>query len=169
MKKELNKYLKTLTDKELIAEIKKLYDKFESVKKYYQLELGDDSGKVLSEYKAKIKKEYFPNRGYGYARSSVSRKVITEFKKISIHSKDLIELMLYRTEMMLEFTNTYGDMDESFYNSLWKSFEQACKLIKKEKLELYFKEYCEELVGKSNYLGWGVSDSMNYMYEEYFN
>ena len=158
-----------MTDKELIAEIKKLYDKFESVKKYYQLELSGDSEKVLSEYKSKIKKEYFPNRGYGRARSSVSRKVITEFKKISIHPKDLIELILYRTEMMLEYTNAYGDIDEPFYNSLCKSFEQACNMIKQEKLEPYFKDYCNELVGKSSYLGWGVSYSMRDMYEEYFN
>ena len=161
--------MKTLTEKELIKEVKKLYDKFDSVKKYYELELGNNSEKVLAGFKLRIKKEYFPNRGYGHGRSSVSRKVITDFKKISIHPKDLIELILYRTEMMLDFTNAYGDINESFYNTLEGSFEQACKLIKKEKLEGYFKKYCEELVGKSKHLGWGVSDSMNYMYEEYFN
>ena len=36
---------------------------------------------------------------------------------------------------MLKFTMTYGDIDEAFYNSLTRSFDEACKLTKKEKLE----------------------------------
>jgi len=114
MKKELNKYLSSLSEKELIKEVKKLYDKFGDVKKYYEMELGDNSEKILAEYKAKIKKEYFPTRGYGRARNSVSRKVVLDFKKIAIHQKDVVELLLYRVEMMLKFTNAYGDIDEPF-------------------------------------------------------
>lgn len=168
MKRELTKYLKTLTEKELIAEVKKLYDKFDPVRKYYELELGGNSEKVLSEYKAKIEKEYFPARGFGKARSSVSRKVIADFKKISVFPKDLIDLMLYRTEMMLDFTNAYGDMDEAFYTSIESGFEQACKLIVQEKMEPYFRAYCEELIRKSNGLGYGVSEELYGIFEDHF-
>jgi len=168
MKRELTKYLNSLSDKELIKEVKKLYDKFDVVKKYYELELGDDSEKILKDFKDQIKKEYFPSRGYGHARSSVSKKVVTEFKKISVHQKDVIELLLYRVEVMLEFTNQYGDIDGSFYSSLENSFEQACKLIRKEKLESHFKNYCQELVSQTIHLGWGVSYNMRDVYQRYF-
>lgn len=50
MKREFNKYLKTLSQKELQI----LYSKFESVKKYYQLELSGDSTVVVKEYKERV-------------------------------------------------------------------------------------------------------------------
>jgi len=168
MKREFNKYLKSLSEKELIKELQKIYTKFEPVRKYYQLELGNNSEAILNEFKTKIKKEYFPSRGYGSARNSVSRKVVSEFKKISVHSKDVVELLLYRVEMMLEFTLAYGDMDEPFYNSLESSFGEACKLIRKERLNHYYKEYCRELIGKSNNFGWGVYEGLDYSFEKCF-
>ncbi len=167
MKSELNKYLKTLSKEELIKEVKKLYDKISGVKEFYKIDLSSDTSKIVQEYKEKIKKEYFPKRGYGKARSGVSRKVISDFKKISIHKKDVVELLLYRTEMMLEFTSEYGDIDEPFYNSLESSFAEACKLIHKEQLQKYYRKYCQELVSKAYSFGWGVYDSLKYDYQEY--
>lgn len=138
--------------------MKKLYDKFDNVKKYYELELSDNSDKILLEYKKKIKKEYFPPRGYGKGRSSISRKVILDFKKISVHKKDEAELWLYRVEVMLEYTLQYGDIDESYYLTLENSFVDACEIIGKEKLKKYFNEYCLELISKASNFGWGVHD-----------
>ncbi len=168
MQRDLNKYLDSLSEKELKQEVKKLVKKFDSVKKYYQLELGNDSEKILSEFKAKIKKEYFPSRGYGKASSRESQKVITAFKKISVHQKDLITLMLYRTEMMLDFTLEYGDINDSFYNSLITSFEKSCRLIKKEVLQVYFKEPCQELISKTYPIGWGVGSEMKIIFNDCF-
>lgn len=167
-KKELTKYLKQATKTELEKEVKKLYDKFKEVKKYYKIEFTNDTTEIVNEYKAAIRKEYFPNRGFGKARSNVSRKVVTDFKKISIFQKDVIELLLYRTEVMLEFTNTYGDIDEAFYNSLTRSFDEACKLIRQEQLEGDFRIYCKELMRAAYNFGWGCYDAMNYSYEQYF-
>ena len=167
MKKELNKYLDSLSEKELIQEVKKLYDKFEVVRQHYEMELGNDSGKLLADFKDRIKKEYFPSRGFGHARSSVSRKIISDFKKIAVHKKDVVELLLYRVEMMIDFTSEYGDIDEPFYNSLGSGFAEACKLIRKEKLEPYFKIYCRKLVERCDNFGWGVYDDLDHTYREY--
>lgn len=168
MKWEFNKYLKSLSEKELIKELQKLYTKFEPVRKYYQLELSGDTEAIVKEFKDRIKKEYFPARGYGQARSSVSRKVITEFKKISIHPKDVVELLLYRTEMMLEFSLAYGDMDEGYYNSIYSSFNEACKLIAKEKLQKYYIQYCRKFIVYSDQVGWCVSFDLDYSFREHF-
>mgnify|MGYP001127043026 CR=1 FL=1 len=110
VKTELNRYLKDLGKKELENEVKKLYSKFKDVKKYYELELSQDTTAVLNEFKEKIKQEYFPKRGFGRASNQASRKVVSDFKKISIFNKDIIELLLYRTDMMIENTKTYGDI-----------------------------------------------------------
>lgn len=166
-KKELSKFLKQATKAELEKEIKKLYDKFELVKQYYQLELAEDTTVIVDEFKAKLRKEYFPSRGYGRGRNSVSRKVVSDFKKIAVFKKDVIDLLLYRVEVMLEYTNAYGDIDEAFYNSLTRSFDEACKLIQKEQLKAAYKIYCEELINEARNFGWGCSDAMNYSYQQY--
>ena len=90
-----------------------------------------------------------------------------EFKKISVHKKDVIELLLYRTEMMIEFSKEYGDMNESYYNSLETGFTEACKLIREERLKHSFNEYCQKLIDLSYNFGWGVYDSLKYAYEGY--
>jgi len=166
-KKELTKYLKQATKKELEKEVKKLYDKFKDVKKYYEIEFTNDTTDIVNEFKEKIKKEYFPSRGYGRGRNNVSRKVILDFKKIAIFQKDVIELLLYRTEVMLGFTNAYGDIDEAFYNSLTRSYDEACRLIQKEQLADDFKIYCKELIDASRNFGWGVTYALEYSYQQY--
>ncbi len=167
MKRDLTRYLKTLNEKELIKEVQKLYTKFDDVKKFYDLELSGNTEQLVKKCKAQIKKEYFPSRGYGQARSSVSRKVITDFKKVSIFQKDVIDLWLYRTEMMLEFTKAYGDIDLAFYNSLATSFASACELIEAEKLKDEYEIYCNELIEMSSDFGWGVYDDLLSIYNDY--
>lgn len=166
-KRELTKYLKQATKEELEKEVKKLYDKFKDVKKYYEIEFTDDTTALVENCKATLRKEYFPSRGYGKGRNNASRKVITDFKKIATFQKDVIVLLLYRVEMMLKYTNAYGDIDEAFYNSLTRSFDEACKLIQKEQLEKEFKVYCKELMEQANHFGWGVYDALDYSYQQY--
>jgi hypothetical protein len=167
MKRELTKYLNSLDEKGLKKEVKILYDKFDQVKQYYDLELGNSRMRILNEYKEKIKEEYFPKRGYGRASNRESKKVISEFKKISIQQKDVIELLLYRIEMMVKFTAEYGDIDEPFYNSLENGFKEACKLVEREKLKQYYRNYCQELVSRTADFGWGVSYNMKDIYKKY--
>lgn len=169
VKREFSRYIKSLEKPELEKELKKLFDKIPAVSQYYELELSEDTTAVLEDYKAKIRKEYFPNRGYGNARSSVSKKYISDFKRISVFPKDVIELLLYRTEMMIDFTNLYGDMEEPFYTSLVNSFGEACKMIRKENLEEEFKDHCIRLIDKTEDLGWGVSDGLWCYFQNYID
>ncbi|AHM58289.1 hypothetical protein D770_00055 [Flammeovirgaceae bacterium 311] len=161
---ELNRYLKSLEKQELETEVKKLFSKIPAVKQYYEQELTGDSGAVLEKYKAKIRKEYFRGRGFGNASSSASRKAVQDFKKISVFPRDVVELWLYRTEMMLDYTLAWGDLNESFYNSLCMSFEEACCMICKEGLESEFQDYCTRILAKASEAGWGVYDSMQFSY-----
>lgn len=167
LKRSLNKYLSTLSRKDLEQEVKKLYDIFKPVREYYQLELDESTAEILQQYKDKIKAEYFPKRGFGRAGNGASRKVITEFKKISTHPKDVVELWLYRTEVMIDFTLEFGDIDEPFYNSLASGFEQACKIMQKEQLSTEFRSYAQLMLSKTFGLGWGIHDELKYIYDKY--
>jgi hypothetical protein len=169
MKRELTKYLKSLDEKGLYKEVQMLYSKIPEVAKYYEMEFSPNTDKIVADYKKKLEKEYFPSRGFGKARNGVSRKIVTDFKKISIYPSDEIDLWLYRTEMMAQFTVDYGDMDETFYNSLLSGFETACKLIEKEKLEKQFQSRCYDIVHNVyDRVGWGLDDDLKVVYEDYF-
>ena len=169
VKSELNKYLKEMSRTELEKEVKKLYSKFKEVKQYYELEFATDTTKIVNEYKAKIKKEYFSSRGgYGKARNGVSRKIVNDFKKISIFKKDVIDLLLYRAEVMIEYSKiTYGDLGDSFYNSLESCFAEACKLINEEQLHDEYKSKCEDLVDETYNIGWGMYDRLYDIYGDW--
>lgn len=160
IKSELNKYLKHLDKTGLEKEVMKLFSKFDNVKQFYELELGEDTANILNKFKTKIENEYLPARGFGRSSNKASKKLVSDFKKISIHQKDVVELLLYRVEVMIEYTTYLGDINESFYNSLLNSFEEACKLIHTEQLKKIFQSKCENLINKTVNIGWGLQDEM---------
>lgn len=168
MKRIFIKFINTLDEQDLAKELQKLYTKFPEVKKYYEMELSPTTDKVVEQYKAKIKKGYFkPNGNFGRAKSSVSRKVIAEFKKIAIHQSDVVELWVYRTELMAKYVVERDYYSETFAGSLISSFETCCKMIVKERLESEFEPRCKEIVVLTHEL-WGLPDELQRIYEEYF-
>ena len=167
-KKDLTKFLVDLTKEELEKEVEKLYVKFKEVKTYYDIELSGDTSAIVNEIKAKIKKEYMPDRGHGQARSSVVKKVIDDFAKVSIFPSDLVDVILYRVEMGIEFSDNYGDINEAFYSSAENAFERALKLIEKHQLHSDFKLRCKEIVYSTRGYGWGFHDELSYFYDEYY-
>ena len=165
-KRALSKFLKQSSKAELEKEVKMLYDKFSEVKNYYEIAFTTDTTKTVKAYKSKIYKEYFKRNGApGKGSSNASRKIITDFKKIATFPKDVIDLLLYRVDVMLDFAN-YGDLNEAFYNSLTRSFDEACQLIASERLEEVFKNDCERLMNDAYSVGWGVYGAMDYSYSQ---
>ena len=163
-RKELTKYLNQLSKEELIKEVEKLNSKFANVKEYYESELSEDNSALIAKYKKAIKKEFFPSDKSGVsceARSSVLRKIISDFSKISVFEVDLIELILYRVEMAIEYTAEYGDVDEQFYTSAENYFAKACVLIAKNKMENTYEERCMKMIYKTRDFGWGFYNTLN--------
>jgi len=114
-----------------------LYDKFSAVKKYYEIAFAPDTTKIVKEYKKQLYKVYFTTKGTpGKGNSNVSRTVI------------------------------YSDLNEAFYNSLTRSFDEACQLIANERLEETFKNDCERLMKDAYSIGWGVYGAMEYSYSQ---
>jgi len=166
-KKDLTKFLNDLSKEELIKEFEKLYQKFKEVKTFYDIELSGDTTAIVNDVKKKIKNEYMPDKGYGKARSSVAKKLVDDFAKVSIYPKDLVEVNLYRVEMAVGFTKAYGDIDEPFYTSAENAFEKTLKLMVQHKLQDDFKERCLKVIDKTEWFGWGFYDQLKYLYEEY--
>ena len=146
MKRAFTKLLKELDEEDLRQELQNIYDRFPQVREYYKLELGENTKGVLERYRKALRKAFFTGRRRMNRRGrSASTKVLKEFAAISIHPRDLVDLTFYRVEVMIEAIGHYYVENEAFYNSLGKSYAQACQLARKEMLEGSFKDKAFEL------------------------
>lgn len=165
----LKQFLKQRTKEELIADIGELFTHFDSVKDYYRVQLGPvDDAQVIEKYKKIIRHEFFPTRGLGGLKLAVARKAITDYKKVCRNPANIAELMLFYVEQGVSFTNTYGDISESFYNSMESVYEAAVKHIVQHNLTDQFEESCREIVRDTSGIGWGFHDALSEIYNEAF-
>ncbi len=167
--RELKQYLKQRSHDDLVSDITELFSKLDAVKDFYQVRLvGGYDQQLFETYKARIKNEFFPARGYGTAKLSVARKAIADYKKMSSSPEALVDLMVFYVEMGVRFTNEYGDIDERFYLSMESMFEQVSKLIVKHGLQRQFEARCRAIVRNTSGIGWGFHDTLSEIYSESF-
>lgn len=129
--------------------------------------MGDKyQAQLLDEYKEKMESIYFPdNLSKGFSQRE-AKNLISEYKKISANQQYILDLMLYYVECGTGFTNTYGDIDMKFYNSLLSVFDDLIKQIEKhpdEKMYRVFRARLIELTYEVRDIGWGYGD---YIVEE---
>ncbi len=147
MKRDFLRLLKELEEDELREELRMLYDRFPVLREYYKLELSANTAQVLEKYKKDVRKAFFTGRRrMGKRGRSNSNKILKAFSEVSIHAKDLVQLHLYRVEVMIEAIHYYGVTNESFHDSTVKSFANALKLAKNEVLLDGIQEDAERLV-----------------------
>ena len=165
----LKGYLQQVSTEQLADDIVELFTKFEPVRDYYQTKLfPEDNAHVIEKYKAIIKNEFFPARGFGKARLSVAKKAISDYKKIYRTKAALADLMLFYVEQGIEFTKAYGDIDEPFYNSMESMFKKAVEFIVENEMQEAFERRCRQIVSDTSEMGWGFHDELSDIYEEHF-
>lgn len=165
----LKKYFSDKTKDQLIDELQFLIKRFPQVKEYYHFQLSPEKQvKIIDEYKKRIKREFFPERGFGGGRPSVGKAPILQFLKISSNPEHLIDLMLYYVEQGVQYTIAYGDIDESFYESMESVFEDALDLIKENDLYDHFHSRCKKIMTDTNGMGWGFGDYIEELFEKYY-
>jgi hypothetical protein len=165
----LKRYLKVRSREELVTDIVDLFTRLDSVRDYYHTRLApEDEAVVIEKYKAVIKNEFLPARGFGQARLSVARKAVSEYRKVSRSKASLVDLMLYYVEVGVEFTNTYGDIDAAFYESMGNMYKWAVKLIVENELEELYEGRCRKIIEETSEIGWGFHDWLRDIYDENF-
>ncbi len=164
---KLKKILSEKSQKELTKEIVTLFKIFPDVKDYFTITLDDKGAEsILNKYKEIITNEFFPKRGHGKAKLAVAKKAIRDFKKISNSIFNNIDIMLHYVEQGVMFTNVYGDINEEFYNSMEMVYEDAIKLISKNKLKKEFKNQSYNIVLDACD-SWGFKEQLECLYDEY--
>ena len=96
-----------------------------------------------------------------------AKKAISDFKKICSDKAMAIDIMLFYIENVNKFTDAYGDIPESFYNSAYSVYKQVIKEINSDDIELYnifagrLKSAAEDACQ-----GYGFYDDMTDLYYE---
>ena len=168
---ELKKSLKTLKPDELIGVISQLYKNYENVRQVLSVKFSDDTilCDVLEEYKDKMHTMFFPQSMKHLPALKEIKKLITEFTKVTDKSLYIIDLMLYYVECGTEFTNTFGDIDEPFYNSMCSVFGNVVGKLNSQKnasVYCHLKKRLQKLVEETNEIGWGYGDFISGNYHE---
>lgn len=128
-KKMLIDHLSKSEKEDIVNEVLTLFDKFNNVKEYYKAELSASENPVLGTYKKKIADAYLLPNPKERSTNINLNKLITTFKKISIYRQDLIDLLLHRVECGITAFNRNKDRSETFYNCIFKSFQEAVDAI----------------------------------------
>lgn len=158
---ELKKYLSEKCEKELKEEIIELFKISKEAKEYFAIKiLPNAENELLDKYKEIVRKEFFPERGAKFPSYSVLKKAVSDFSKVAQDSTSLADLMLFYVEQGVEFTNTYGNIDETFYNNIATMYERAIDLIVKESLEDKLERRCQEIKADSSGISWRFEEIM---------
>lgn len=166
--KNLKKYLNTLPKEELIKHIIELDKKFKPVQEYYNLYVNGDITGTTEKYKTIIENEFFPARGLPKGRLAVARKAVNDANKLGLPREALADLMIFYVETGAEYTHTYGDIDEPFYNSMESMFLKVLKFIESAALLDKFQLRAFNILKKAENTGWGFYDTLcDYYYTFY--
>ena len=133
-KRDLKKYLGGLDKEQLQEQLIELYEKFSTVKEYYDFVFNPKEEKRLQEAKLKISNEYFPVSNNGKKRKpkmrrSVAQKYIKHFITLGVDSFVIADVMLYTIEIAQIFSAENSIKQDAFYKSMYNSFEQAVQFL----------------------------------------
>lgn len=133
-KRDLKKYLGELDKEQLQEQLIELYEKFSSVKEYYDFVFNPKEEKRLQEAKLKISYEYFPVSNSGKKRKpkmrrSVAQKYIKHFITLGVDPFIIADVMLYTIEIAQTFSAENSIKQEAFYKSMHNSFDQAVQFL----------------------------------------
>ena len=153
----INKELNKLDKAKLIKLIAELYKKNKAVKDFFDYYFQPNEQALFEKYRDKVFEAFYPKRGF-HLKLKDAKQAISDFKKFEPSPKYLADLMLFYVECGVKFTNDFGDIDENFYNSIERMYEQALSLMQKESLLELFMQRVDKVVSDTSGIGWGFHD-----------
>jgi hypothetical protein len=124
---------------------------------------GADEVQSLEPYKKRIKRAISPAQPWKQdVRLRDGRKAISDYKKASGDVRGVLTLMVYYIQCGNDFTLDFGDIDETFYNSLCSMLDQVKKQLIAEKDHQLAAEFIPVLEHEfkriDGQMGWGYPD-----------
>ena len=171
-KRDLKKYLAELNKQQLEEQILELYEKFPSVKTYYDFVFNPKEDTLLKECKIKISNEYYPQRTSGKPRRpkmrrSVAQKYIKHFILLGVDPFIIGDVMLYSIEIAQTFSAERLVKPESFFKSMLSSFEQAIKFMIANGILEEFKSRIISISDETRQQNWFNKEEFNTVIERF--
>ncbi|EMR02296.1 DUF6155 family protein [Cesiribacter andamanensis] len=163
----IKKELRVLDKEALIALIATLYKKNTSARDYLDFYFHPNEQALYLRYQEKVFHAFYPKRGDRYSLKE-GKQALREFAKLGPSPALKAELMLFYVETGVDFTNDFGDINQSFYASLESVFLAALKLMQKEDLLGRFAKRAGEVVGATAGIGWGFHDCLAQAYADFY-
>lgn len=168
--KSLVKKLNTMNQEELVKIISDLFKTNKSVEARLNLIiLGDEYGsELLEKYKEQLYKIFNPSNivrtGFSLERAQM---MLADFANICGSGRWYGDLALYFAECATDFTMSYGDINEKFYDTLGDAYHDAVAAASEDE-ELYklWKDRLEYIYHEFSGFGWGMDD---YITGEYYS
>ena len=166
---ELVCYLEGLSADELAVEIIRLAKLFSVVRDYYKVWLSDNGDVALLEKcQHTIQKAFSSHSDFSGPHLRIARQAVMDFIKVSDNCQSVAEAMLCYTETGVKFTNTYGDMDTPFYESIERMYDKAAQYVISHGLRDTFQHRFQKMVMETSDIGWGFHDELMNMYTHCF-
>lgn len=158
-KRDLKKYLSELNKEQLEEQIISLYEKFVSVKTYYDFVFNPKEDAILKEAKLKISHEYFPIKKTGRRsrpkmRRSVAQKIIKHFIVLGVDPFVIADVMLYNIEIAQTYSSENLIKQELFYKSMFNSFEQVTQFLLSNGIYSEFKSRILNILEETSLQKW---------------
>lgn len=166
--KAIRAKLEKSSQRDLVGLIKEFYELNAQNKLFLDTRFSNQNA-GLEKYKLIIEKNICPSEPWKKDVSlSTGRKAISDYKRALGDPEGLIELMIYYCECGVNFTLEFGDIDEGFYMSIESMYESALKLLQKHKeyKDAFFTRV-EDIVHRTQGMGWGFHDTLEETFQEY--
>ena len=167
-KRELSKYLTSLSKKELEAQVSELYDRLKEVRQFYNFVFNPKEEKMVEEAKFKIAKEYFPPSGRKpKRRRSVAQKHLRNFIKLGVEPSLIADVMLYNIEIAQASNAEKTINQDAFYKSMLNSFEEALEFLNQQNLRSKFKARIQKILSETEAQNWINADAFVTCYDKF--
>ena len=145
-KRELRKYLKGLTKEQLEDQIVDLYERFKQVKEYYDFAFNPKENELIEQCRFQISKEYYPiGSRKAKMRRSVAQKWIKKLTLLDADATLLADVMFFNIEIALTFSGEHIIRQESFFTSMYKSFDEALRFVSEKGILTEFRGRIEKI------------------------
>lgn len=168
--KALLKKLNTMDKEELVTIISDLYKTNKTAEaRLNLLFLGEEYGNALLEkYKKQLYKIFNPSNivrtGFSLEKA---QQILSDFADMCGDGRWYGDLALYFAECATDFTMSYGDINEEFYDALGDAYRDAVTIARKdEKMYKLWKDRLEYIYHEFSGFGWGMDD---FITEEYYS
>lgn len=167
---DVKRNIKSFNNTQLLELIGDLYRLSENNKEFFhaRFSLSEDP---LESYKRIIQYAIHPyledneTLDIGRAEDAIER-----YSKAIDDVKGETELMVFFVECGNNFTLSYGDIDDEFYDSVLRMYEKTIQNVTELPTEeqKVFKERLHEIMDSASGIGWGYHDGLRELYYESF-